>query len=1139
MRILGTLAIAGSGGDTEAPTQPQNLIASAINRQRIDLTWTASTDNIGVTGYQIFRGGNQLTTTTLTSYSDTTVTASTAYSYTVVAYDGAGNNSQASASAQATTPANASPSWQAIPDQTLIVGDSYALNLNDFCTDADADTVQYSIPTGTLSTGVTLVGASISGTPTVAGQISTVTVRAYDGFVNVDTTIDFSTFDTDVTAPPVPAGLNASASSSSQITLTWSASTDVQGGANEYVSGTQDYRIYRATDQATFSLRSTTSSLSYPDTGLSASTRYDYKIAARDTELNESTQSAAVNATTTAVILESAIRFHPGHYGQLRTVAGVKTSESVILADLAVISANSGEANIVGWAANFAWKQIETSQGVYDFTTPDRYFNACKAIGKRFIFRLDYRRYSGDGTQSVVPAYLYPAGQVAAADGGATPRDWEASVMDRIIACYQAIAAHYDSDSMFEAVQGMVETSVSFDATYPAPANYTTTNKKTQYKRWMDAVRGPVGFQSSQVWFGQNYLGNENGSDCEEMIIYAMALRIGVGGPDTWQYDWVVPPNQSGKRPLWSDEVARGVRGSGTDYRPSLAWPREAQGTEMGGYIGNMLPQNILQSCNYDGSQWMIWDYITAANTPGSTAATQWGNGSAQGTLWVIRNQAVTNTTNPYASGFYQAGHWSASRQALRTIYPRPNAETPSWARHRWAYYDGSNTVQYRLPIGVMGGAWPYVYTVVAGPSGLSVGRSYGDTDYGIVKWTPNGSQTGSVVTIRITDQELNTIDVTWTISTSSSTAQFLFVSTSGNDTTGNGTISAPYATIQKVYGSGGVLNPNRIVYFRGGTYATFAQNATFGINCVDDTSPMAMQNFPGETVTFNHAIAGSTSAWSSNAGSHDWFVYGIGITGGPVGSTNFRHFHNGGKNNRLTIGKCSAPDVWGGTSPDDNATVVFLSSTGSGMRQYLYFPELVETNRSGGNCGGGFIAFTCQYLLAERCSVTGSTGGFDLLLKAATQDCELRESTIVRTDGGQITGTICQIDDGIQTANIHIRHNYLDSGGNTDTGFVVNNARVACGAHWLDRNSIRGGAISVNDNTGGPSSVAIAGNAIQVSGMNPVLRNFASGTPPNTTIGNTECHGSSGILDANILLTGAYRTSYYGTANSRGAEIA
>jgi chitodextrinase len=296
-RVIGTLALSG---DTQAPTQPQNLSATAINRQRVDLSWTASTDNIGVTGYQVFRNAAPLNTSATTTYSDTTASASTTYTYTVVAFDAAGNNSAPSASAQATTPANAAPSWATIPTQTLIVGDSYSLNLNDYCTDADADTIQYSIISGTLPTGITRSGAVISGVPTTAGQTPTITVRAFDGFVNTDTTIVYATWTADTTAPPVPTGLAATAVSSAQINLAWNTSPDVSGGANHFVSGTQDYRLYRSTDQVNFSLRTTVTANSYSDTGLSATTRYDYKVTARDVELNESAQSSAVNATTTA-----------------------------------------------------------------------------------------------------------------------------------------------------------------------------------------------------------------------------------------------------------------------------------------------------------------------------------------------------------------------------------------------------------------------------------------------------------------------------------------------------------------------------------------------------------------------------------------------------------------------------------------------------------------------------------------------------------------------------------------------------------------------------------------------------------------------------------------------------------------------
>jgi serine protease len=89
--------------DTEPPTVPTNLTATAASPSQIDLAWTASTDNVGVAGYRIFREGVHVATTTTTSHSDTGLPPSTTYSYYVVAFDAAGNTSAQSNSAGATT----------------------------------------------------------------------------------------------------------------------------------------------------------------------------------------------------------------------------------------------------------------------------------------------------------------------------------------------------------------------------------------------------------------------------------------------------------------------------------------------------------------------------------------------------------------------------------------------------------------------------------------------------------------------------------------------------------------------------------------------------------------------------------------------------------------------------------------------------------------------------------------------------------------------------------------------------------------------------------------------------------------------------------------------------------------------------
>ena len=95
--------------DNQKPTAPTSLTWTAPAPTRVDLGWQASTDNVGVTGYRIYRGGGQIASVggTTTSYSDTTVTAGSTNTYEVRAVDADNNVSDASNSVTATTPAAA------------------------------------------------------------------------------------------------------------------------------------------------------------------------------------------------------------------------------------------------------------------------------------------------------------------------------------------------------------------------------------------------------------------------------------------------------------------------------------------------------------------------------------------------------------------------------------------------------------------------------------------------------------------------------------------------------------------------------------------------------------------------------------------------------------------------------------------------------------------------------------------------------------------------------------------------------------------------------------------------------------------------------------------------------------------------
>jgi chitodextrinase len=100
----------GGGGDAEPPTAPTGLGAIAVSGSQIALSWSASTDNVGVTGYLLERcqGGActtfaQIAAPTSTSYADSGLAMSTTYTYRVRAIDAAGNPSGYSNSTSAAT----------------------------------------------------------------------------------------------------------------------------------------------------------------------------------------------------------------------------------------------------------------------------------------------------------------------------------------------------------------------------------------------------------------------------------------------------------------------------------------------------------------------------------------------------------------------------------------------------------------------------------------------------------------------------------------------------------------------------------------------------------------------------------------------------------------------------------------------------------------------------------------------------------------------------------------------------------------------------------------------------------------------------------------------------------------------------
>lgn len=154
----------GSTADTTAPSVPSGLTASNITSTTCTVSWTASTDNVGVTAYDVYQGTTLKTTVSTTSASVTGLTASTTYSFTVKAKDAAGNTSNSSSALSVTTSSTTSTASDLYFSE-YVEGSSNnkALEITNR-TGASIALSSYSIKKQTNGSGSWSTGITLSGT---------------------------------------------------------------------------------------------------------------------------------------------------------------------------------------------------------------------------------------------------------------------------------------------------------------------------------------------------------------------------------------------------------------------------------------------------------------------------------------------------------------------------------------------------------------------------------------------------------------------------------------------------------------------------------------------------------------------------------------------------------------------------------------------------------------------------------------------------------------------------------------------------------------------------------------------------------------------------------------------------------------
>ncbi|MDD3179012.1 MAG: fibronectin type III domain-containing protein [Opitutaceae bacterium] len=257
--------------DITPPSVPNGLQAGSVTTSSFTLSWNASTDNVGVTAYEVSRSGTSLGTTAGTSMSVTGLDANTTYQMTVRACDGAGNWSGWSNALAVTT----------APYTYTLTVQSGSGGASGLTAGTNVTITANTPPSGRVFSGWTLV----SGPGSIANPAAATTTFTMG---SGDATVQANYVDT--TQPSVPNGLQAGSVTTSSFTLSWSASADNVG--------VTAYEVSRSGTSL-----GTTEGTSMSVTGLDTNTTYQMTVRARDAVGNWSDWSNALAVATTTYTL--------------------------------------------------------------------------------------------------------------------------------------------------------------------------------------------------------------------------------------------------------------------------------------------------------------------------------------------------------------------------------------------------------------------------------------------------------------------------------------------------------------------------------------------------------------------------------------------------------------------------------------------------------------------------------------------------------------------------------------------------------------------------------------------------------------------------------------------------------------------
>ena len=203
--------------DTQPPTTPTNLSVTGTTSSTVSLAWNASTDDVGVTAYQVFRGTTLAGSATSTTFTDTGRAASTTYTYTVIAQDASGKQSTASAPVSATTTAVTQDYSVAASPSTLTVVRGATASASVAISRTGGFTGSVAFSASGLPSGVTV---SFSPSPTTANTTTATFTASSTATTGAATVVITGTSGTVTRTTPVALTVSGASGGDGTVTVT-------------------------------------------------------------------------------------------------------------------------------------------------------------------------------------------------------------------------------------------------------------------------------------------------------------------------------------------------------------------------------------------------------------------------------------------------------------------------------------------------------------------------------------------------------------------------------------------------------------------------------------------------------------------------------------------------------------------------------------------------------------------------------------------------------------------------------------------------------------------------------------------------------------------------------------------------------